>query len=305
MTDIDKNKLRRLDGGLLLVFRELLRTGRARETAERLGLSQPAISHALSRLRDLFGDPLFVRRPHGLEPTRRALELGPQVEALIALAGKALDPDARFDPMRSTRMFRFAAPEFVTALIGADLIGRLRSQAPGVTFAVVHADEDRALRDLKRGEIDFALGRFSAPQSGYETESLFDDVYCIAARREHPTIRGAIDYPTYRDTGHVFAWNPSETAKDTSDEAGSVAIAQLAAVPQWLTALVMVASTDGIATCPRRLAERHADKLGLQVLDPPFEPYTIAVSVMRRAGVADEGADWFLDQVRMTANAAA
>src|SRR5690348_16868634 len=115
MSDIDTNKLRRLDGGLLLVFRELLRTGRASQAAARLGLSQPAISHALGRLRDLFDDPLFVRRPHGFEPTRRALDLGPQIERLIGLADAALSPDARFDPAHSRRVFRFGAPEFVTA----------------------------------------------------------------------------------------------------------------------------------------------------------------------------------------------
>src|SRR6186713_2483094 len=126
MSDIDQNQLRRLDGGLLLVFRELLRTGRASIAAERLGLSQPAISHGLNRLRDLFGDPLFVRRPHGFEPTRRALELGPQVDALISLANAALNPDAAFDPARTNRLFRFAAPEFVIALIGGQLINRLK-----------------------------------------------------------------------------------------------------------------------------------------------------------------------------------
>src|SRR5262245_7663517 len=107
MTDIDTNKLRRLDGGLLLVIRELLHERRASRVAESLGLSQPAISHALTRLRDLFDDPLFVRRPHGFEPTRRALELGPQIDALIGLAGQALTPDAGFDPAVSRRLFRF------------------------------------------------------------------------------------------------------------------------------------------------------------------------------------------------------
>ena len=86
MSDFDLNQIRRLDGGLLLVFRELLRTRRASTVAERLGLSPSAISHALTRLRDLFNDQLFVRRPHGFEPTRRALELGPKIEALIDLS---------------------------------------------------------------------------------------------------------------------------------------------------------------------------------------------------------------------------
>lgn len=305
MTDIDQNKLRRLDGGLLLVFRELLRTRRASAVAERLGLSQPAISHALGRLRDLFEDPLFVRRPHGFEPTRRAMELGPKVEALIRLADQALSPDSRFDPARSRRMFRFAAPEFVTALIGGELIRRLGASAPGITFAVGHAAEEDAIRSLRSGEVDFALGRFGAARPGYVVEPFLEDTYCAVARRGRPGIDGGIDERQWRDTGHVFAWNPSETGSDRSDTGDDSRVAMVAAVPQWLTVLMLVASTDAIATVPRRLAERHAEVLGLQVLDLPFAPHAISVSAMRRAGVADPGADWFLEQVRAAAGAPA
>jgi len=303
MSDIDLNKLRRLDGGLLLVFRELLRSGRASLAAERLGLSQPAISHALTRLRDLFDDPLFVRRPHGFEPTRRALALGPQVDALIALADAAMSPDRAFDPAVSRRLFSIAAPEFVTALIGGELIQRLRDVAPSVRFAIGHADEAEALRSLRTGEIDFALGRFGAARSGYGVEPLFDDVYCVVARQGHPAIAGRLDWEQWRDTGHVYAWSRSETGGDKSRDYGDGQAVMLAAVPQWLTALLMVASTDGIATVPRRLAERHAGRLGLQVIDPPFNPDRIEVSVMRRAGLSDSGADWFLGEVRRAAAA--
>src|SRR5438128_9685357 len=170
MSDIDLSKLRRLDGGLLLVFRELLRTGRASQTAEKLGLSQPAISHALGRLRDLFDDPLFVRRPHGFEPTRRALDLGPRIDALISLAGEALNPDGGFDPASTTRLFRFGAPEFVIALIGGDLINRLKVVAPFARFGVGHDAEDKVFRVLRTGEADFALGRFGAARPGFVVE---------------------------------------------------------------------------------------------------------------------------------------
>ena len=301
MSDIDTAQLRRLDGGLLLVFRELLRTRRASSVAERLGLSQSAISHALGRLRDLFGDQLFVRRPHGFEPTRRALELGPQIELLIDLAGQALSPNAGFDPARSQRCFNIGAPEFVTALIGAELINRLQRLAPGVTFAVGHVAEEDAFKALRQGEIDLALGRFGAPRPGYVTELLYEDRYCIAARKGHPKVDGTIDNEAWRDIGHIFAWSLSETAADQPDE--GVQMARLASVPHWLTVLVVVASTDGLSTCPRRLAERHAEMLGLQVLDPPFEPDVISVSAVRRAGVQDAGVDWFLEQVRAAAEA--
>ena len=297
MSDIDESKLRRLDGGLLLVFRELLRTGRASAAAERLGLSPSAISHSLARLRDLFDDPLFVRRPHGLEPTRRAEELGPRIEALIELSGRTLSRDAAFDPGSSRRRFRFVAPEFVTALIGADLIRRLAAEAPGAQFAIGHWDEEATLRALRRGEIDFALGRFGAPQPGFVVETLFEDHYCVAARAGHPQLKGGVTEAQWREIGHIFAWSPSETAQDPP--VGEIEpVAQLAWVPQWLTALVLAASTDGLVTCPRRLAERHGAKLGLQVFDTPFPPNRITVSLMRRAGMHDEGIDWFLDRVR-------
>lgn len=303
MSDIDINKLRRLDGGLLLVFRELLRTGRASQAAERLGLSQPAISHALGRLRDLFEDDLFVRRPHGFEPTRRALELGPQVEGLIALAGEALSPNARFDPATSDRLFRIVAPEFVTALIGAELIQRLKASAPGVSFGVAHETEEAALKGLKTGERDFAIGRFGPAQPGFVVEPFLEDAYCVIARDGHPSIRGEIDEPTWRGNGHVFAWNPSETGDDPPQFAPERRIALTAAVPQWLTVIMLVASTDAIATVPRRLANRHAGRLGLQVLDTPFPPNAIKVSVMRRSGVRDAGVDWFLAELRAAAGA--
>lgn len=304
MSDIDLNKVRRFDGGLLLVFHELLRLRRASAVAERLGLSQPAISHALARLRDLFEDQLFIRRPHGFEPTQRALELAPKIEALIALTGEALTPDARFDPATSRRLFALAAPEFVTALIGADLINRLRETAPTVAFAVGHASEEEAYKALRRGECDVALGRFGAPRPGFQVEPLFEDIYAVIARRGHPTVSGQVDEASWRRAGHVFAWSPSETA-ETLPPGGRRSIpgmTMLAAVPHWLTVMMLVSATDGIGTVPRKLAERHADRLGLQVIPIPFpNPDTIRVSAVRRAGVADAGLDWFLEQVRAAA----
>ncbi|WP_374471768.1 LysR family transcriptional regulator [Phenylobacterium sp.] len=301
MSDIDLNKIRRLDFGLLLVFRELLRLRRASAVAERLGLSQPAISHALGRLRELFDDQLFIRRPHGFEPTRRALDLGPKIEALIALSGEALTPQAGFDPATSRRLFAVAAPEFVTALIGAELIQRFAAVAPGVTFAIGHASEDEAYKALRRGECDLALGRFGAPRAGYVVEPLFEDVYAVIARQGHPTVATTIDEAGWRATGHIFAWSRSETAAERPPEGSREfpGMTMLAAVPHWLTVMMLVASTDGIGTVPRRLAERHAERLGLQVLDIPFaEPEVIRVSAVRRAGIRDPGLDWFLGEVR-------
>lgn len=298
MSDFDRTKIRRLDGGLLLVFHELLRTRRATTVADRLGLSSSAISHALARLRDLFDDQLFIRRPHGMEPTRRALELAPQIHALIELAGQALSKEVGFDPLRSDRFFTFAAPEFVTALIGAELIKQLTTAAPRVTFGITFTADADAYRALTRGEIEFALSRLPSARPGFTHEMLFEDRYCVVARRGHPRVKGALDLESWRDIGHIHAWSKSETGADSDEAAGGEPVAQLAVVPQWVTALLLAASSDGLVTCPRRLAERYADRLGLQVLDPPFEPLAVTIFVVRRTGAPDAGVDWLLGQVR-------
>ena len=105
MTDIDDTKLRRLDFSLLLIFQEVYRARRSTAAAERLGLSQPAVSHALGRLRGFFGDPLFLRKPNGLQPTARAVELAPMIDALLAHAADIVHGPQQFNPSSTRRLF--------------------------------------------------------------------------------------------------------------------------------------------------------------------------------------------------------
>jgi DNA-binding transcriptional LysR family regulator len=302
MTDIDISHIRRLDGGLLLVFRELLRQRRTTEAARRLGLTQSTVSHALDRLRDLFGDPLFVRRPHGLEPTRRALELGPRIDALIDLADATMRHEGGFEPARSERRFAIAAPEHVAALVGARLLDRLGEAAPRASVAVQFLLGDAALNALRRGEIDLALGRFGALPAGLSGETLYDDEYCLVARNGHPRIDGRVDAETFASVGHISIEDPLDgVAYQAAPNPG--VIRTVAVAPKWLTALVMVAATDAIATPPLRFAERVAPTMGLQVirLDPGYDSFPI--TMVRRTGRPDAGLDWFADQIRAAASA--
>lgn len=298
MSDIDITNIRRLDGNLLLVFRELIRTRRTTTAAQRLSLTQSTVSHALSRLRDLFDDPLFVRRPHGLEPTRRALELAPRIDALIDMAGTVLGRDDGFDPARSERRFRLAAAEFVAALIGAPLVKTFGREAPRASFSVEFLLGRATLDVLRRGEIDLALGQFLTLPPGFEAEVLYEDRYCVVARKRHPRIKGTIDAPTYLSLPNIFVGPSGETGITDATMPDPSQVPTVAVVPRWLTALTMVAASDALATCPRRLAERQADVLGLQVLDAWFAGPSFAVSAVRRAGPIDPALDWLLAALR-------
>src|SRR6516162_73523 len=171
MGDIDRTDIRKLDGSLLLVFRALARTRRTTEAARRLGVTQSTVSHALARLRDVFDDPLFVRRSHGLEPTPRALELAPRIDSLIDMAGAVMTRDG-FDPALSERRFRLAAPEFVTVLVGGSLAQAFQRQAPRASFSVDFLLGGDALEMLRRGEIDLVLGQFPSLPAGMAAEIL-------------------------------------------------------------------------------------------------------------------------------------
>jgi DNA-binding transcriptional LysR family regulator len=298
MSDIDLNHIRRLDGNLLLVFRELSRTRRTTVAARRLGLTQSTVSHALARLRDLFADPLFVRRPHGLEPTSRALELAPRVEALIDMAGAVIGREGGFDPARSRRRFRIAAAEFVITLIGARLVEIFRREASRASFEVEFLRGAATLDGLRQGEIDLALGQFLRLPPGFDGEILYEDGYCIAARKRHSMLKGSIDPATYARLPNIFVGRSGETGVTNATIPDPGLVSTVALVPRWLTALTMVSASDAIATCPRRLAERYARSLGLQIIDADFAGPHFTVLAVRRAGHADTGVDWLLAAIR-------
>jgi DNA-binding transcriptional LysR family regulator len=309
MPEFDTLQIRKVDGGLLLIFRELLLRRRASAVAGQLGLSPSAISHALTRLRDAFGDPLFIRRSHGLEPTQRALELGPTIEQLIAMLGSAVGRDAGFDPAHSNRRFRIVCPDHIASMLAGPLVEAFRREAPSATFSVRPAYLERALRAVRRDEADLAIGIFEQLPRGLSARPLYEDEYCVIARVGHPTVQGSVDWPTYLRIGHVFCGQPDgQLADDTPQDLKAMSAAygenptpdQIrthAYFAQWESIMLLVSETDVLADCPRRLAERFAARLGLQMIEPPYVPFHMPVQAVRRTDAPDAGVDWLIEKV--------
>ena len=299
--DIDQNKIRRLDFSLLLVFDELVRHQRTTVVAERLGLSQSAISHALARLRDLFEEPLFTRRPDGLTPTRRALELAPVVRDLLQQAQAVIGGAERFDPAASTRLFRLAANDLVATLLGAPLLARLASEAPSTRLAIRFAVGAEALDALRRDELDLAIGRFYDLPKGFETTELIQEEFVVIARQGHPAINGAIDLATFCCLDHVLVSFSGRLTGVVDEALARLGLSRQvrASTPMFLSAFAAVADSDLVATAPARLARRLAPRFGLQVLAPPLtiEPFPISL-VRAQSARPDPGLDWLADQVR-------
>lgn len=302
MTDIDITKLRRLDFSLLLIFQEVYRSRRSTAAAERLGLSQPAVSHALGRLRHLFDDPLFRRRPAGLAPTPRATELAPKIDALLAQAAEIVDGPREFDPGSTRRHFRVSANDFAGTLILVPLLSALADEAPQARLSLSFAGGPAlAFRKLREGYLDIAIGRFPSVPEDCHVERLFEETYQVVARSRHPRLRNGLTLEAYLGLDHLivsFAGDLVGTIDEILARDGRSRHV-VASSPMFLSAFAAAAASDLLVTTPRRLADRFARGFGLRALELPFaaEPFLIDM-VRSRASIGDSAVDWLVEKIR-------
>lgn len=252
LTDIDLN--------LLVVFDRLVQDGRVSRVAESLGLSQPAVSNALRRLRDLLDDELFLRTPAGMAPTPYALQLAePVAQALRGLQG-ALNVRASFDPARSERCFTLAMTDVGEIYFLPVLMDALAREAPGVTLRCVPVADASLREDMAAGRVDLALGSLPQLQAGFFQQALFRQRYVALMRAGHPlaTDSAPLNATQYRQAAHVRVVSAG-TGHGQVDEAlqrlGVARQVQLT-VPHYVALGQVLGSTDLVATVPERLAER-------------------------------------------------
>ncbi len=301
MGNINDAKLRRLDFGLLLVFQELYRRGRSTAAAERLRLSQPAISHALGRLRKLFGDPLFERHPDGMLPTARAVEMAPKVDALLALASETVNGSEGFDPANSQRIFKVSAADFAGSLLAAPLIATLARFAPGTRLSLSFAGAPAAaFQALRKGDVDVAIGRFLDPPADCIATQLFEEDYQVIARRGHPRVRNDLTLETYLALDHLIVSFAGDLVGTIDEDLARQGVSRriAAASPMFLNAFAVVAATDLIATAPRRLVVRFGAAFKVAPFELPFQASRFAIDLIQtRRSLADPSVDWLVRQI--------
>lgn len=294
--NFDEAQLRRLDVTLLLVFEEAMASGKLSAAAKRLGLTQSAISHALKRLREVFEDELFIRTPRGVQPTPRALALRPPLAEAVRLIGTAVRP-ARFDPERDGHVFRIAASDYETSLFAPLLLGSGLGNSRIIFRTLVRRE---AIEALHAGDIDLLLGYTWDSGKSCDAVTLFDEDYLVVARHGHPALADPLDLDRYAGLGHVLV-SPGASLTGIVDKTLARLGASrrvVVAVPYFLAALATVASTDLIATVPRRVAGRHAASFGITTAPPPVPIRSFPVQmVWSKRGGADPVISWLRDRV--------
>ncbi|MBT9553044.1 MAG: LysR family transcriptional regulator [Hydrogenophaga sp.] len=259
-------ELAQLDLNLLVVFQQLLRERRVSRVAVTLGLSQPAVSNALRRLRGLLDDELFLRTPAGMEPTPYAQQLaGPVAQALDTLRD-ALNVRASFDPSTSSRCFSLAMTDVGETYFLPVLMDALSQQAPGVTLRCVPVADATLRDDMAAGRVDLALGSLPQLQAGFFQQTLFRQRYVALMREGHPlAARGTVTAAAYRQAAHVRVVSTGtghgqvEAALDRLGIARSVQLT----LPHYVALGHVLGSTDLLATVPERFAERACAPFGL------------------------------------------
>ncbi|HTZ34980.1 MAG TPA: LysR family transcriptional regulator [Stellaceae bacterium] len=297
--------IRAVDLNLLKAFAALDSERAVTRAAARIGLSQPAMSHALARLRELFADDLFVRGQSGMAPTARAREIAPLVAAAIERIETALNLGARFDPAASAATFTAGMGEYAeVALVGrlADAFGRAAPQARLRLVALHGAD---AAEQLEQGRIDAAVAHLRTLPPAVESAVLFRDPFVVVARGGHPIAQAPLTVEAYAAQRHVLVsprGEPSGALDRVLVDYGERRHVALV-VATYLAVPAALAASNLIATLPSRTAALIAGPAGLVVLPLPVDfALTVRMAWHRRAA-GDAAQSWFRGLITEAARA--
>lgn len=289
----EMNTLRRIDLNLLVILDALLAERHVTRAAERLHLSQPAVSHALARLRELLNDPLLERVGSTLVPTARALELAQPLAIALAQVEALLAPEM-FEPATARRSFRLAMSDYGAALLLPGLVHDLRNSAPGIDLVVTQASREVMLEQLLAGDLDLALGVFPALPSELRSLTLFEEHFACLLDKDSLAAEGVLTAQDYLARPHVAVEMRGGGAVEIGQALTAMHERRRIAVslPHWNVAPQLIAGTDLILTVAARgLRQIHHPQL--TVLPVPFEvPAFSFVMVWHQRRDDEQGLRW-------------
>ena len=294
-------ELARLDLNLLLVFHHLLREKRVSRVATVLGMSQPAVSSALGRLRTSLGDALFLRTQRGMEPTPYALQLAEPVALALDGLQQALNVRASFDPATSERRFTLAMTDVGEMYFLPVLMDALAQAAPGVTLHVVAVTGASLKDDMASGRTDLALGLLPQLQAGFFQQALFRQPYVCLMREGHPLAsEPALTLTDFAAADHVrvIAAGTGHGRVDEALERQGLQRRIRLTVPHYVALGDVLGHSDLIATVPERFAQRVCGPFALTTRPLPLAIEGSAIHQFWHARLhKDPGHQWLRTQV--------
>ena len=287
--------IRAVDLNLLKAFDALMTERAVTRAAGRIGLSQPAMSHALSRLRSMFGDDLFVRTSTSMEPTARAREIAPLIEAAIEHIEAALNLGTGFDPAKSTAIFTAGMAEYAEIALVGRLARGFADRAASATLRLTPASGHEALEQLDRGEIDVAVAHLPHVPTHVESTVLLRDQFVVVARKGHSAASGPVSLEAYAAQHHVLVSPRGDTSgaldRILVDFGLKRRIALLVAT--YLAVPAALAASDLVATVPQRTARQIAATAEIAITPLPIDFSATVSMAWHRRTASDPAQAWF------------
>ena len=263
--------MKTIDTRLLQVFNEIYAKKSVSNAALALGLPQPAVSIALAKLREHFGNPLFVRTTDGMVPTPLGAELIEPVRAALNAVSAVVDFSTHFDPSTSKRVFKIAMTDISQLILLPKLWERLRLTAPGVGIDVFPLSSDTQ-QLLESGAVDLALGYVPELEAGFYQQRLFSQHFVCMVSQNHPRIQGKLKLKQYLQEDHAAIVSSGAAPKIIDETLHAMGKERRIAlrIPHFLGASFVVELTDLLITIPQRLAEVLQGRGAYVIYPVPF-----------------------------------
>ncbi len=264
-----KSDIRNLDLNLLKTLDALLDERSVTRAATRLSLTQPAVSGMLTRLREAFNDPLFIRAPHGMVPTLRAQALASPVKQLLTDAEALLQP-AVFEPLNADFTWTIAATDYALKAVIVPFIAALKPLAPGIRVRIIPESPATLFAQTERGEVDIALLTPHSTPPDLHSRALYQEEYVCLMRADHPQAAAPLTLDLFCELEHVLvSWQGDSFRGVTDDALATLGCSRRVglSVSSFLVLPEVLAVSDMIAVVPRRLAKMAS---GMKISPPPL-----------------------------------
>lgn len=294
-------RFKKLDLNLLVALDVLIEERSVSRAADRLHLSQPAMSAALRRLREYFNDPILAAHGKKMVPTPHALRLSAMVRELLDGVDQMVSVSTLFDPKTSRRRFRIGASDYLSIVLFSTLIPRLQRIAPGIMIDLVQPSELIGVA-FDRGELDLLITPDEHVIPNHPTELLFEERHVVAGWSENPIFKKPMTEDAFLAAGHVVVeighLRPTSFAERFLRERSKERIIEMM-VSSFAVAPEMLMNTNRLAVMHERLAKAYATRIALTYVDMPFEfPIMREMLQYHSARADDSGLRWFMSEVK-------
>lgn len=299
MCDICEMNISNFDLNLLRILDVLLREQNVSRAAERLALSQPTVSNALARLRELLDDPLLVRVGRRMQPTPKALALEGPIRSALQQIEQTLNAGDSFDPRHSRQTLRIAMTDFVEQLCMPGLLQRLQDSAPNLRLDISPLAPSLPVEALDRGQLDLVLGRFDEVPARFARQHWRSETLQVVLRQDHPLVNATLDLETFLRLRHLWVYG-GQTRGMVDQWLGEQGLARqiVYTTSNYLQAAHLVVSSDLCVVLPTHMARYFATLLPLQLHDLPFalEAFELDLVYLAQRG-QDRALGWLLQEL--------